>query len=258
VTTPTGDTPATPAPGAAIHPSAVPGTPPPWGHPAYPSFGQPPRPGHPAYGPPPGHPAYGPPPGHPAYGPPPGNPVVRPAWGPPPVPTAPDGRPLADFGDRLLARLIDGAILGAITTALMTPLVVFTVWYFLSRIGRNDAGLVVEDSDFGTVVAPWLLMYAGILLLSVVASYLYEVEYCFRKGGRTFGKRVMKLRIVPLDRAAVYHRGFALRRWLIMDVVSMFLPGFIYVDGLWQLGDRPYRQCLHDRYAATVVVKDVA
>ena len=101
-------------------------------------------------------------------------------------------------------------------------------------------------------------MYAGIVLLGLVASLLYEAEFCYRRGGQTVGKQVMRIRIVPLDPAATYRRGFAVKRWLMMDVVSTLLPGFIYVDGLWQLGDQPYRQCLHDKYATTVVVKDPA
>ncbi|MDP9814529.1 RDD family protein [Spirilliplanes yamanashiensis] len=186
-----------------------------------------------------------PPPAHPPAYPPPHY------WAPPPPPVAPDGRLLADFGDRLVARIIDVAILTGVAMVVMLPVVGLVIWQTVQNPPEPGASLL-------DVVGPWLLMYAGLTLLAFAVSYLYEVEYCFRQGGRTVGKRVMKLRIVPLRPGAVYHRGFAVKRWLIMDVVSAFLPGFTYVDGLYQLGDKPYRQCLHDKYATTVVVKDPA
>ncbi len=210
--------------------------------------------------PPPGYPQVGPP-GYAPWTPPPSGPYGAGRFpghfpGRAPVPTAPDGRPLAEFGDRLVACLIDGAIMGAISTVLMVPgLVAFFLWLADRTPAEIGAG-TGEPPSFGSVVGPWLLVYAGVFLLALVANYLYEVEYAYRHNGQSIGKRAMKIRIVPLDPAQTYHRGLALKRWLIMDVVGTFLPGFVYVDGLWQLGDQPYRQCLHDKYATTVVVKD--
>ena len=37
-----------------------------------------------------------------------------------------------------------------------------------------------------------------------------------------------------------------------LAVVEALLP---WLDGLWQLWDKPLRQCLHDKAADTVVVK---
>ncbi len=259
MTSPTGDAPANPQPGGP-----VPGHPPPPGHsagqgypaapgypPAAPQFGPP---GYAPWTPPPAGP-YGPAPHGPApYGPAPYGPVQVP--GHPPAPTAPDGRRLADFGDRLVACLIDAAVMGAVSAVLIVPgLIAFFLW-FTDRMRDEIAAGPGEPPSFGSVVGPWLLVYAGVFLLALVANYLYEVEYACRHNGQSIGKRAMKIRIVPLDPSATYHRGLALKRWLIMDVVGTLLPGFIYVDGLWQLGDKPYRQCLHDKYATTVVVKD--
>jgi hypothetical protein len=33
------------------------------------------------------------------------------------------------------------------------------------------------------------------------------------------------------------------------------VPFLSYLDGLWQLWDKPYLQCLHYKFAQTVVVK---
>ncbi len=238
MTSPTGDAPATPPPG--------------FPQPGHPAHAYPPAPGYP----PPPVPQFGPP-GYAPWTPPPVGPYGPGHFpGQPPAPTAPDGRRLAEFGDRLVARLIDVAILGAIATVLVTPLIIGFVVWLTDRVRTDVEAGTGEPPAFGSIVGPWLLMYAGVLLLAFVAHYLYEVEYACRHNGQSIGKRAMKIRIVALDPASTYHRGLALKRWLIMDVVGTVLPGFVYVDGLWQLGDKPYRQCLHDKYATTVVVKD--
>ena len=92
-------------------------------------------------------------------------------------------------------------------------------------------------------------MYAGIVLLGLVASFLYEAEFCYRRGGQTVGKQVMRIRIVPLDPAATYRRGFAVKRWLMMDVVSTLLPGFIYVDGTRTANQQAFSEAIRRRVA---------
>ena len=73
--------------------------------------------------------------------------------------------------------------------------------------------------------------------------------------GQTVGKKVMKLRVVPIDPSATLTRGMAGRRYLVQFVAGSFVPFLSYLDGLWQLWDKPYQQCLHDKVAETVVVK---
>jgi hypothetical protein len=50
-------------------------------------------------------------------------------------------------------------------------------------------------------------------------------------------------------------RGVAARRWLANVVAGAIIPFWRWIDGLWQLWDKPYQQCLHDKFARTVVVK---
>ena len=38
-------------------------------------------------------------------------------------------------------------------------------------------------------------------------------------------------------------------------IVGAVVPFLSWLDGLWQLWDKPYQQCLHDKVAQTVVVK---
>jgi uncharacterized RDD family membrane protein YckC len=92
-----------------------------------------------------------------------------------------------------------------------------------------------------------------VLVLALLITYIYEVEMMFRSG-QTVGKRVMKIRVIPLDPALPLTRVHAVRRFLVQQG-SGLVPGLNWVDGLWQLWDKPYRQCLHDKFATTVVIK---
>jgi hypothetical protein len=42
---------------------------------------------------------------------------------------------------------------------------------------------------------------------------------------------------------------------LAVTIGCYFVPGLYYLDGLWQLWDKPYQQCLHDKWPRTGVVK---
>ena len=82
----------------------------------------------------------------------------------------------------------------------------------------------------------------------------YDVEYMHRSG-QTLGKKVMKIRVMPIDPSRTLTRGMAVKRYLVQFVACAFVPFLSYVDGLWQLWDKPYQQTLHDKAAQTVVVK---
>jgi uncharacterized RDD family membrane protein YckC len=168
---------------------------------------------------------------------------------------SPGGQPLAGFGDRLLARLVDWVIAGAVASLVTIPAYLAVFFYVFGRLQYDEYGDVAEPSLW-SVLLPWILLYAGILLFLLLLTYLYEVELLLRRRGQSFGKQATRIRVVPMDPTATLNRGTATRRWLIFGVAGILVPGFTYVDGLWQLGDRPHRQCLHDKFAGTVVVKD--
>ena len=189
--------------------------------------------------PPPG--MYGRPPG--MYGPPPGYPVAPPA-------VAPDGQPLAGFGDRLVARLLDGLILGGFAAVLFVPLLIIVIT-MANSVQVDDRGQLTNG---GPVVVVFLLLYAGWILLILAGTYVYEVEMMWRTG-QTVGKRVMKIRVIPLPPGAPLTRGASAKRWAVYQIVGAIVPVFSWVDGLWQLWDKPFQQCLHDKAADTVVVK---
>lgn len=173
-------------------------------------------------------------------------PYPYPGYRPPP-PLAPTGEPLAEFTDRLLAYLVDWAIFTGVALVVEVPAFIAMMMYFIDRM---DA---VPDPDPASVLLPMFGMMAGVLAILLLATYIYEVEMTYRSG-QTIGKRVMKIRVSTMTGAPLT-RGVAAKRWLAYRVAALVVPGFSLLDGLWQLWDKPLRQCVHDKFATTVVVK---
>ncbi|MBQ1024382.1 RDD family protein [Micromonospora sp. C95] len=231
------------------------GGPPPAAGDAPPPTGLPPQYAPPPAGwagrpPPPGVPG-GPPPGWP-----PGQPPPQWAAGPPPPVLGPGGQPLASFGDRLLAYLIDTAIAGAALLVVFVPLLVIFMARVLAMDPETDPdGTVTEPGLFVVeILLPMLLLQAASIVIMFGIYWLYHVEY-LKRTGQTLGKKVLKLRVVPLDPTRTLDRRTAGKRYLVQFVGGSLVPGGSYVDGLWQLWDKPWQQCLHDKFAGTVVVK---
>ncbi|MFG3705762.1 RDD family protein [Micromonospora sp. NPDC047670] len=195
------------------------------------------------------------PPGHP----PPGW-VPPPGWAPHPAPPplGPGGQPLAGFADRLLAALIDVGLSTLVAMVLFLPAFLLFFWNMMDDLTRTNPDGTLVEPDPGAFMTdfflPLLLLELGLFVLMLGFYWLYHVEY-MKRTGQTFGKKVMKLRVVPLDPDRTLDRGMAGRRYAVQHVAAMFLPGLSYLDGLWQLWDKPWQQCLHDKFAGTVVVK---
>jgi len=196
---------------------------------------------------PPAPPPYGYPP--PPYGYPP------PAYVPPPPAVSPAGAPLAEFDKRLIAHLVDVAILVAAQLVIIVPLVIGLALTVPQAVVDPQTGRLGNSS---VLVAGWFALIFITALASVAVSllfgYLYYVEFSLQQGGQTVGKRLAKIRIVPLNPAeSLTRRHLALR---YLSYYGMSLVSVLgWIDGLWQLWDKPYRQCLHDKAAKTVVVR---
>jgi uncharacterized RDD family membrane protein YckC len=156
-------------------------------------------------------------------------------YGPPgPDPT------LADPGSRLLARIIDGIICGAV-------IVVFVVGSVVIQHVVAPASLEGPDSA-GTIaggVVRLVVMFGG--------PFVYEWVMLARSGA-TVGKRIMKVRVVRVDRGPI-SGGRAAGRTAALLVFG-FLPCVGLLNELWLLWDRPLQQCLHDKVVTTVVVRN--
>jgi uncharacterized RDD family membrane protein YckC len=190
-----------------------------------------------------------------------------PGWAPPgyagpprPLPPtlSPGGQPLASFSDRLLAWLIDMTLASAVSLVLFMPVFLVLWARMITEMSRTspDGTLVEPDPGrlFISFFLPILLLQLGLLVLMLGLYWLYHVEY-LKRGGQTLGKKVMKLRVVPLDPTRALDRRMAGRRWLVQYLAASLVPGISYLDGFWQLWDKPWQQCLHDKFAGTVVVK---
>lgn len=183
-----------------------------------------------------------------------------PQWyaGTPGPPPSPSGQPLASFGDRLLAWLIDTALASAVSLVLFMPVFFILWWRMFTEMTRTTPDGTFVEPDLGTFFIefflPIMLLQLGVLVLMLGLYWLYHVEY-LKRGGQTLGKKVMKLRVVPIDPARRLDRRMAGRRWLVQSLAGSLVPGVSYLDGFWQLWDKPWQQCLHDKFAGTVVVK---
>jgi uncharacterized RDD family membrane protein YckC len=171
----------------------------------------------------------------------------------PPPPLSPGGQPLADFGTRLLAYLIDAAIIAAVAVVVFVPVLLIFIVNRMNELSTLDP-YGPQPDVFADFVGPLLLIELGLILLILAANYVYYVEMLYRYG-QTVGKRVMNVRVVPADPAAKLTRTMAAKRYLVEFVAGGFIPFFNYLDGLWQLWDKPYQQTLHDKFAQTVVIK---
>ncbi|MBV6698412.1 RDD family protein [Kitasatospora aureofaciens] len=141
-----------------------------------------------------------------------------------PVPGMP---PIGSWPNRILARLIDYLLVQVVAVLIVLP--------FASLSDRS-----------GSAGAFWL----------ACALYLIYEGLMLGRDGQTLGKKAMKVRVAMLvdgnsptqpaawTRAAVY----------ILPAVLCCAGLWWLIDGLFGVFDKPYRQCIHDKAAKTVVV----
>ncbi|KJK58144.1 RDD family protein [Saccharothrix sp. ST-888] len=214
-----------PAEGTPGAPSDPYGTPPPQpgaGTPGADPYGSPPRPSGSPYDTPGSYgEQYGAPP--PSYGPP-HAPGPGAAPGPGPVPGMP---PLGSWPNRIVAKLIDYIGIQIIAVLIVLP---------FANLGKQD----------GYVGATWLgyamyLVYEGIML---------------SRDGQTVGKKLMKVRVAMLIDGSSPTGAAGWTRAAVFVVPALVCCGLLWwpINGLFGVFDKPYRQCIHDKAAKTVVV----
>lgn len=159
----------------------------------------------------------------------------------PPYPDLAGMPPLATPGQRFVARLIDGFVLGVIWTVALVLTGAFQ--YSVDHPGRQDLGK--------TMIA---------LVITMAVYFGYEGTMLARSG-QTLGKKAMRIRVAMLSdgnipggqgwvRAAVY----TLPGLLIPLLIGTLFWVLNVVSLLW---DKPFQRCLHDKAARTVVVSAV-
>jgi uncharacterized RDD family membrane protein YckC len=151
-----------------------------------------------------------------------------------------EGRPLASWGSRVGATLIDWLIL-IVPVAVVIGLVV----------------LVAFSSDVGAVA---LGVFSGVAYL--VGVFLYAPVLMARSGsanGATWGKQIVGIRAVrdvgqPFDFGSAVLREFVIKGLLFGTVGGWFFGIPTLLDYLWPLWDDENR-CLHDMVVSTHVMQ---
>lgn len=176
-------------------------------------------------------------------------PVAKPVTEAPASGVAADREPASRWR-RLAAFAIDAVILTLVTGAL---------WGRLLASFANRLAVSIDPGDPGArgavrrVVAHTTGPYLIVLVATIVLAILY---YWLLTGywGTTIGKRSVGLWVVTAgDRSAIgLPRSFL--RALVFVLGGEVVPLFFLVDNGWLLGDRR-RQALHDKVAATLVVR---
>jgi uncharacterized RDD family membrane protein YckC len=221
---------------------------------------------------PPGGPAPGgPAPGGPAPGgPAPGGPAPG---GPAPSGQAPGGLPpggpapglqYGSAGIRLVAYIIDGLILGAISGALSGMLGLGWFRTFgLDVLGRDGPGFGFGDMGaIGAMGALWI-GFIGWIAVTTIVSGVYFVGLWTRNGA-TVGQAILSLEVRNAADGARIGQDQAIRRWayLVVPVVSA-LPAlgiFVLIYQIYLLvttSNDPAKQGFHDKQVGTVVVRAI-
>lgn len=146
-------------------------------------------------------------------------------------PAAMPGRP-ADIGDRFLARLIDA---GVVIGAMVVP------------------ALCAQPLEGRGGAAEALGVLLSMLMLTVYLGYEFVM---IGRYGQTFGKRVMKLRVVRADGTTAGWGASALRVYvpMIASVCTCNLGGILfYLSPLFD--SSPWKRGWYDQLASTVVVR---
>ena len=199
----------------------------------------------------------------------PGTPGAQPQWTTPAYPgmyrrpTTPDGQPLASYGQRVGAFLLDWIIQIAISAIVGSYFLVKAFSGYVNALqtamNQAQAGQQPDIAHLvSTIDSTSLMVY---LLLSIAVFVVYQSAFLTRSG-RTPGKAAVGISVRLRERPGPPPSAAVLRR--VGLPAALFLFQFAPVVGplalfaraldlLWPAWDNE-RQALHDKVAGTVVV----
>jgi uncharacterized RDD family membrane protein YckC len=174
----------------------------------------------------------------------------------------PHGLPLAPLGLRLLARLIDIAVVLALNVVGNGWL----IYLYLSDVSPVVRALYrqMQQANRDTSALPpipgratWL--YYVIPVIAMALWFAYEVP-AIAHSGQTFGKRIVGIKVMGLESDEPIGLGRAWRRWNPLGLPVLLWScglGFLlqFVDAISTVMGGPLHLALHDRAAHTVVVQ---
>ncbi|WP_051717265.1 RDD family protein, partial [Streptomyces sp. NRRL F-5727] len=158
--------------------------------------------------------------------------------------------PPAGLGRRLLARVVDTLLLGAMAAGAGYPFVTAALDHIQDKIEAAKRS--------GVTVQVWLVdgttsVQFGIALgLMFVLGLLYEALPTAR-WGRTLGKKLCGIQVRDIEAHEPPTFGRSLRRWFLYTFLGVLVIGVLNV--VWCVFDRPWRQCWHDKAAGTFVAR---
>jgi uncharacterized RDD family membrane protein YckC len=150
----------------------------------------------------------------------------------------------AEWIDRVLAALIDGALTSAL---------VFILFFVIFALTAAGAGIGGDDNPLPAVI---FCIGMPITFVAAFGLGLFNKVWLVSKRGASIGQGLMKLKVVEAA-GNIPSVGTLLLRLLVqvgLGFIPMINIVLVALDLLWPLWDEQ-KQTLHDKAAGTFVVK---
>jgi uncharacterized RDD family membrane protein YckC len=155
--------------------------------------------------------------------------------------------PVADFGQRVLALLIDSLIsmAGFLPMLVAVPVLIAGA---PRRGGYDEFGYpVMREADSGLLTTGFLLLGLGIII--GIAITLWNRVFRMGRTGQSVGKSVIGLRLVHAHTGQPIGAGMCFVRELMSGLINQLF----YLSYLWMLWD-DNKQTLADKVATSTVI----
>ncbi|OJF16130.1 hypothetical protein BG844_00740 [Couchioplanes caeruleus subsp. caeruleus] len=173
-----------------------------------------------------------------------------------PVRARPHGMALAGLGRRLVARLVDIAVV-LLLNVVVNGWLAYQWWREVEPVVRAVMTNPAVTPEPAPARAGYIMM--TMLLVATALWFAYEVP-ALANSGQTLGKRLLGVKVVKLEDTTAIGFGRAFRRWgrLGMWTPLWYCSGIGFLAQLVVSGsvlfDHQLHQALHDKTAGTVVV----
>ena len=156
--------------------------------------------------------------------------------------------PVATFGDRVLALLVDTG-LSLVSFLLMLVGIPFIVAGTPDRVGYDEYGMTRYGDANTALIAVGIALFV-VFWLAGFAFNLWNRVFRMGRRGQSIGKSVVGLRLVDARTGAPIGAGNCFLRELVSGLVN----SVIYLSYLWMLWD-DNRQTLADKVVHSTVIK---
>ena len=167
-------------------------------------------------------------------------------------PVSPQGRPLASWGKRVGAALLDLLVL-------IIPIIALSAALGVGAFAGGDLECAVNPGTGVTECTGGDTSFVVGLILAQLVPWVVQGLYAtFLNGGergQTIGKRIVNIQVRDEATGGPIGYGKAFLRWLVGALLSIFTCGIGgLLDALWPLWDNK-RQTLHDKVVNSLVVE---